>query len=198
MPIPDEYNFYLPPDTSMSLTPEQIKAFRQYDNEVAIAKGKAIIERQVDLNARRAFLQKQAGLRFDARGGLHGDHTDFTPNNPNSRTFGKYAGLGGIAVGGGLTAIDAVNRRNENFTDFYNREKRDPSTLEDYGLRIKSGLEPALNMATFGMYDYFGDTPTYRAGLDYDAKMRGWRNENIQEPIDYPMRGGYRTERTTK
>lgn len=116
------------------------------------------------------------------------------------RTLEALAIQGGRAVQGvgiALTAADAVNRRDLNFTDFYNREHRDPTTLEDYALRIKSGLEPVANVATFGMYDYFADNPTYKAEMDAEARDRAIRAQR-QLGIDYPFIGTQRFERTTK
>lgn len=101
----------------------------------------------------------------------------------------------GLAIG--VTPIDALNRREANFTDFYERTGRDPSTLENYGLRIQSGLEPALNLATFGMYDYLADTPTFKKFKEEEERSRGARKER-QEGIDKPYIGTKRFERTTK
>ena len=92
---------------------------------------------------------------------------------------------------------DALNRREANFTDFYNRYRRDPTYEENMGLRIQSGLEPALNMATLGMYDILADTPTYKAYLDQEYRDLGRRKE-VQSGIDYPIIGGYQVERTTR
>lgn len=119
-------------------------------------------------------------------------------NDP--RTLEALSANAGRAVQGlaiGVTPIDALNRREANFTDFYERTGRDPSTLENYGLRIQSGLEPALNLATFGMYDYLADTPTFKKFKEEEARSRGARKKR-QEGIDKPYIGTKRFERTTK
>ena len=51
------------------------------------------------------------------------------------------------------TPFDALERRDRYFTDFYNKNKRDPNFLEDTGMRLRAGIEPALNAGTFGAYD---------------------------------------------
>jgi hypothetical protein len=120
-------------------------------------------------------------------------------NDP--RTLENLAVTGSRAlrgVGGALVAVDAVNRRDTNFTDFYNREGREPTNAESLGLRVKSGLEPVANFATMGMYDYLADTPTYRAMMEDEARNRDIRRERQLE-IDYPIIfGNGRGERTTK
>ncbi len=113
--------------------------------------------------------------------------------NAGLRTIGKV----GTAAAIGLAPYDALSRRELNFTDFYNRYRRDPTYEENMGLRIQSGVEPILNLATFGMYDALAETPTYKAYLDYEAKDLG-RRKVIQAGIDYPMIGGYQVERTTR
>jgi hypothetical protein len=109
------------------------------------------------------------------------------------RTIGKVSTAASI----GLAPFDALNRRETNFTDFYNRYRRDPTYEENMGLRIQSGVEPILNLATLGLYDALAETPTYKAYLDQEYRDLGRRRE-VQSGIDYPMTGGYRVERTTK
>lgn len=111
------------------------------------------------------------------------------------RGAGKYA-LPAVAVA--VTPFDAVARRDRNFTDFYNRTGREPKGIEDYKLRVQSGLEPALSMATFGAYDALMGTPTYTEAEHEFYKSRGKRNE-IQMGIDYPLiYGEGNFTRTTK
>ena len=109
----------------------------------------------------------------------------------------KFAGKAATAAAVGLTPFDALNRRDRNFTDFYQTTGRDPTYEENMVLRIKSGLEPALNLATFGAYDALAETPTYRAYLDQEQRDRAPAMER-QRSIDYPVISGYQTERTTK
>jgi len=139
-------------------------------------------------SAGRAFMTPAQAIRYVP---------EYLKDPRTIEALGLNAGraVQGLAIG--LTPIDALNRRERNFTDFYERTGRDPSTLEDYGLRIKSGLEPALSVATFGAYDALADTPTYRAYLD--SEQRG-RAEALyrQQGIDYPVIGTQRFERTTK
>jgi len=101
----------------------------------------------------------------------------------------------GLAIA--YAPYDALNRREANFTDFYNRYRRDPTYEENMGLRIQSGLEPALNMATLGLYDALAETPTYKAYLDQEYRDLG-RRKVVQSGIDYPIIGGYQVERTTR
>ena len=107
---------------------------------------------------------------------------------------GKY-GLPAVAVA--MTPVDALSRRDKNFTDFYERTRRDPTTTEDIGLRLKSGIEPALAFATLGAYDAIAETPTYKAYLDQEQRDRAEAMYR-QHAIDYPVISGYQTERTTK
>ena len=108
----------------------------------------------------------------------------------------KFAGKAGTAAAVGVTPFDALSRRDKNFTDFYERTRRDPTYAENMMLRVQSGLEPALNLATFGAYDALAETPTYKAYLDQEAKDLGKRKE-IQAGIDFPkwMGTGGRTTR---
>jgi hypothetical protein len=112
-------------------------------------------------------------------------------NNPNVKTAlnSSLANAGGKMLTGlslALTPLDAINRRERNFTDFYERTGRDPTYEENMALRVKSGLEPALSIATFGMYDALAETPTYNAIVDQEYRDRGRRNE-VQQGIDFPM-----------
>lgn len=107
---------------------------------------------------------------------------------------GKY-GLPAVAVA--MTPVDALSRRDKNFTDFYERTRRDPTTTEDISLRLKSGIEPALAFATLGAYDAIAETPTYKAYLDQEQRDRAEAMYR-QHAIDYPVISGYQTERTTK
>ena len=109
----------------------------------------------------------------------------------------KFVGKAGAAAAVGFTPFDALNRRERNFTDFYQTTGRDPTYEENMLLRVKSGLEPALSFATFGAYDALAETPTYRAYLDQEQKDRAPAMER-QQSIDYPVISGYQTERTTK
>jgi hypothetical protein len=139
-------------------------------------------------NAGRAFMTPAQALRYVPQ----------YLNDPRTiEALGLNAGRAAQGLAIGLTPIDALNRRERNFTDFYERTGRDPSTLEDYGLRIKSGLEPALSLATFGAYDALADTPTYRAYLDQEQRDRAEALYR-QQGIDYPVIAGQRFERTTK
>lgn len=108
---------------------------------------------------------------------------------------GKYA-VPAVAVA--VTPFDAVARRDRNLLDFYERMGREPTTSEDYGIRVKSGLEPALSMATLGAYDALMATPTYKDAEQESYRARGRRNK-IQEGIDYPkIYGQGDFTRTTK
>ena len=53
----------------------------------------------------------------------------------------------------GLTPFDAVSRRNQYYTDYYNEHGEEPSNLMGAGIRLRAGIEPMLNAATFGAYD---------------------------------------------
>jgi hypothetical protein len=112
----------------------------------------------------------------------------------------QLANIGGkLLVGAGvaLTPFDAVNRRNLNFNEFYQIHGREPTEGEAYKLAVLSGLEPALNAATFGLYDGIADTAMKRE-MDMDFYRARGRRNLIQEGIDYPMFGGRVFERTTK
>jgi len=109
----------------------------------------------------------------------------------------KFAGKAVTAAAVGFTPFDALNRRDRNFTDFYQTTGRDPTYEENMVLRIKSGLEPALSFASFGAYDALAETPTYKAYLDQEQRDRAPAMER-QQSIDYPVISGYQTERTTK
>ena len=60
-------------------------------------------------------------------------------------------GLTGLAIL--ATPFDAVARRNEYFRDYYTEHGKEPSDLMGAGIRLRAGLEPVLNAATFGAYD---------------------------------------------
>lgn len=51
------------------------------------------------------------------------------------------------------TPFDAVARRNQYFGDYYREHGEEPSNLMGAGIRLRAGLEPALNAATLGAYD---------------------------------------------
>ena len=73
----------------------------------------------------------------------------------------KARGQQALGLGAkGLTALsvlatpfDAVSRRNEYFADYYEKNGKEPSDLMGAGMRLRAGIEPALNAATFGAYD---------------------------------------------
>ncbi len=69
---------------------------------------------------------------------------------------GQALRIGGRVLTGltiAATPFDAKFRRDQYYTDFYNENQREPNALEGAGIRLRAGLEPALNAATFGAYD---------------------------------------------
>lgn len=101
------------------------------------------------------------------------------------------------AVAVAITPFDANNRKNLAIDEFIRNNDRLPTIDEELKLSVASGLEPALNFATFGTYDYFADTPAYRDTMLRAAQERDRRKER-QKGIDYPIINGQRFERTTK
>lgn len=117
---------------------------------------------------------------------------------PETQAVIKGAGKYGIpAVAVALTPVDAVQRRNLNFKEFYETYGREPTQAEAIKLKLLSGLEPALSMATLGSYDAIANTATKKE-LDDSYKKALAERQYIQQAIDYPTFGEYKLTRTTK
>jgi hypothetical protein len=166
-----------------------------YKPFISVAKGLAE-EDQFLSTMQRGFSNPDTARNF-ARNYIQNPATRSMVNAELGASALRFAGKAGVAGAVAMTPFDALDRRDRNFTDFYERTGRDPSLEENMMLRVKSGLEPALSALTLGAYDAIADTPTYRAYLDQEQKDRAEALYR-QQGIDFPMIGGYRTERTTR
>ena len=131
-----------------------------------------------------------------ARNALHIGKTVMAQPETRALISGvKSNALPALAVA--VTPFDANSRKELAMSEFIRNNDRLPTIDEELKLSVASGLEPALNFATFGTYDYFADTPAYKDTMLRAAQERDRRKEK-QKGIDYPIINGQRFERTTK